>query len=562
MTSRQARTLTAIGLWAVALAAPAEVARGQAHPSAEVPKGAGTWEASGKNGAVVAGGAGAVEAGVETLKNGGNAADAAVASILALTVTDATSVCFGGEVPILFYDAKTGAVEVLAGQGAAPALATPEFFESRGGIPGKGVEPAAVPALLDACLTALDRHGSITFATAAAPMLRLLDKHEKPWHADLARTIRRLTAAEADSKGDRRRGLRLVGDDFYRGPIAHEIDAWSRAHGGLIRYGDLARHVTRIEEPVTATYRGHTVVKCGAWTQGPSLLEALQLLEAFNLKAMGHDNPDAIHATVEALKLALADRDTFYADPLYEDVPLAELLAPTYASARRPLIDMARAALALRPGDPRAGKALLEGGGSSAGSGGPSRDTTTCLVADRDGNVVAATPSGWSGVVAGDTGVWLGSRLQSFTLKPGHPNRLVPGKRPRITLTPTLVLKDGKPVLAVSVAGGDNQDQMTLQLVINHLDFGISPSASVTAPRFMSDHYIGSFLQTPPILGGLRINPAFGPATLDALAARGHKLTVSRTSLGAAPTVLAIDPSTRLYRAAGDPRSRRHAAAY
>ena len=163
----------------------------------------GTWQAAGKNGAVAAGGAGAVEAGLEILKGGGNAVDAAVATILALTVTDATSVCFGGEVPILIYDAKTGTVEVLAGQGVAPALATREFFKAHGGIPAKGLEPAAVPALLDACLTALDRHGTITFSKAAAPMLRLLDRHEKDWHADLARTVRRLIEAENGSGGDR-----------------------------------------------------------------------------------------------------------------------------------------------------------------------------------------------------------------------------------------------------------------------------------------------------------------------------------------------------------------------
>jgi len=560
--AKPVRVSTAFALLCLALAAAPGGARGQAHPTAEVPPDAGVWEASGHNGAVAAGGEGAVEAGIETLKSGGNAADAAVATILALTVTDATSACFGGEVPILVYDAKTGAVEVIAGQGAAPALATPEFFEARGGIPGTGVEPAAVPALLDACLTTLDRHGSITFARASAPMLRLLDRHKEPWHADLARTVRRLVAAESGSGGDRRRGLRLVADYFYRGPVAREVDAWSRAHGGLLRYGDFARHVTRVEEPVAATYRGHTVLKCGPWTQGPALLQALQTLEGFDLKAMGHNSTAAAHTTVEALKLALADRDTYYADPLYEDVPLAGLLAPSYAAARRGLIDPSHASLALRPGDPRSAKALLTGGGPAPGRGGPARDTTTCLVADRDGNVVAATPSGWSGVVAGETGVWLGTRLQSFTLAPGHPNRIAPGKRPRITLTPTLVLKDGKPVLAVSVAGGDNQDQMTLQLVLNHLDFGLAPGASVTAPRFMSDHFIGSFRQTPPVLGGLRINPTFGQTTLDALAARGHKLTVSPTILGAAPIVIAIDPASRLYRAAGDPRARRHAAAY
>jgi len=526
------------------------------------PSGAGTWEASGKNGAVAAGGAAAVEAGLETLKGGGNAVDAAVATILALTVTDATLVCFGGEVPIMIYNAKTGAVEVLAGQGVAPALATREFFAARGGIPAKGLEPAAVPAVLDACLTALDRHGTITFARAAEPMLRLLARHELAWHKDLERTLRRLIEAEKGSRGDRRRGLRLVADYFYRGPLAREIGDWSLAHGGLLRYGDLARHVTRVEEPVTATYRGYALYKCGAWTQGPFLLEALQLLAAFDLKAMGHNSPDAIHVTVEAMKLALADRDTYYADPLFDDVPLARLLAPAYADARRGLIDMSHASLDRRPGDPRNGKALLAGPEGRHGEGGTGSDTTTCLVVDQEGNVVAATPSGWSGVVAGDTGVWLGTRLQSFNLWADHPNCIAPGKRPRITLTPTIVTKDGKPSLAVSVAGGDNQDMMTLQLVLNHIDFGLAPAASVTAPRFMSDHFVGSFLQTPPVLGGLRINSSVGQPTLDALASRGHKLKISPTPLAAAPTVIAIDPSTGLYRAAGDPRARRHAGAF
>ncbi len=538
------------------------VARAQGHPSAEIPRNAGTWEASGRQGAVVAGGAGAVDAGLELLKHGGNAADAAAATILALTVTDATSACFGGEVPILFYDAKTGAIEVIAGQGAAPELATPEFFTAKGGIPDKGLTPAAVPATLDACLVLLDRHGVGTFAQAAAPMLRLLDPHEKPWHADLARTIRRLTDAESVAANDRRRGLRLVADAFYRGPIARELDAWSRANGGLIRYGDLAAHVTRVEELPVLSYRGYSIVKCGAWTQGPMLLEALQLLEGFDLKTLGPDSPAAAHLTVEALKLAMADRDAYYADPLYEDVPLAGLLAPSYASVRRGLIDPKHASMALRPGDPRAGKALRTDDPATPGVGSNSHDTTTCLVADRDGNIVAATPSGWSGVVAGDTGVWLGTRLQSFTLQPGHPNRLAPGKRPRITLTPTLVLKSGKPVLAVSVAGGDNQDQMTLQLLIDTLDFGLAPAVAVTAPRFMSDHFIGSFVQTPPKLGSLRINPTYGQPLLDSLTARGHLLTVSPTILGAAPTLISIDPSTSLYRAAGDPRARRHSGAY
>jgi gamma-glutamyltranspeptidase/glutathione hydrolase len=521
-----------------------------------------SWSATGTQGAVAAGGAGAVAAGLETLRAGGNAVDAAVATILALTVTDARSVCFGGEVPILVFDAKTGAVEVIAGQGAAPALATREAFQAIGGIPARGLTPAAVPALLDACLTALDRHGTISFARAAAPMIRLLDRHAQPWHANLARTIRRLIEAEARAETDRRRGLRLVADAFYRGPLAAEIGSWCEKNGGFLRAHDLAQHVTRVEEPVVLSYRGHQVFKCGPWTQGPFLLQALQMLEGFDLKAMGHNSPEAVHLTVEAMKLGMADRDTYYADPLFEDIPLEGLLRSSYAEARRALIDRAHASLVLRPGDPRGGRALRNGGIDQAGAGGAGSDTTTCLVVDRQGNVVAATPSGWSGVLVGDTGVWLGTRLQSFNLWPGHPDCIAPGKRPRITLTPTIVTRDRKPVLAVSVAGGDNQDMMSLQLVLNHIDFGLTPEASVTAPRFMSDHFIGSFRQAKPDLGGLRINPAIGQATLDELARRGHKLKVSPTPLAAAPTVIAIDPASGRLSAAGDPKAGRHVAAY
>ena len=188
-----------------------------------------------------------------------------------------------------------------------------------------------------------------------------------------------------------------------------------------------------------------------------------------------------------------------------------------YGALRRGLIDPGHASLARRPGDPLGHQAVLDPAADPAQRHilpppSPAHDTTTCLVADRFGNVVAATPSGWTGVVAGDTGVWLGSRLQSFNLWEDHPNAIVPGKLPRITLSPTLVLRDNRPVLAISVAGGDNQDQMTLQLLVNHFDFGLDPAESVVAPRFMTDHFIGSFRQTPPALGQLRINPEIGSA--------------------------------------------------
>jgi gamma-glutamyltranspeptidase/glutathione hydrolase len=538
------------------------------------------WSATGQHGAVSAGGRDAVAAGLEILKRGGNAADAAAATILGLSVTDARSFCFGGEVPILVYDAKTRGVTVIDGQGAAPRLATRQEFARRGGIPLRGITPAAVPAALDACLTLLDRFGTMTFAEVAAPTQQLLSRpaRRETWHADLARTIKTLVAAETPAHrggngsktGDRSRGLRLVADVFYRGSIARRIDAWSRATGGLIRYVDLATHTTRVEEPASATYRGLTVYKCGVWTQGPCLLEALQILDGIDLKAMGRNRPETVHTIVETLKLAMADRDTYYADPRFADVPLAALLQPEYASKRRGLIDPKHASLKRRPGDPRAGKAELDPAVDPAARRTPTpvasaRDTTTCLVADRDGNVVAATPSGWSGVVAGDTGVWLGSRLQSFNTWEGHPNVIEPGKRPRITLSPTIVLKDGQPVLAVSVAGGDNQDQMTLQLLLDHIDFSLEPAAAVVAPRFMTDHFISSFGQTPPALGRLRVNPELGNPVLDELASLGHKLVLRTGSLSAAPSVISFerDPNkNRVVRAAGDPRAGRHAMAY
>ena len=515
---------------------------------------------TGKNGAVSAGGAEAVAAGIEILKRGGNAADSAAATILALSVTDSGGFCFGGEVPILVYDARRKVIEVLAGQGVAPRLATREHFAQLGGIPATGLQSATVPAAFDAVVTLLDRYGTLRLADVAEPTLTLLDRATVEWHPLLARSLRRLIAAEAAGGGDRSRGLRLASDYFYRGPLARELARWCEQHDGLIRYEDLATHVTRIEEPLAVDYRGHTVFKCGTWTQGAYLLQTLRLLDGFDLAAMGHNQPQAIHVTLEAMKLALADRDVFYGDPLFVDVPTEMLLSKEYASLRRGLIDRERASLEQRPGDPRRGKALLPDIETRKGLGGPIHDTTTCATADRWGNVVVATPSGWSGVQAGETGIWLGTRLQSFNIWEGHPNCIAPGKRPRITLTPTLVLKEMKPVLAVSVAGGDGQDQAALQAVLNHIDFGMSATQSMQAVRFGTNHHVGSFRQTPPVLGSLLIHADAPPATISTLEKLGHAVQSSAGALWA-PSVIRIDPDG-LFDAAGDARSGRHAAAF
>jgi gamma-glutamyltranspeptidase/glutathione hydrolase len=523
------------------------------------------WNAAGDSAAVAAGGREAADAAIEVLRRGGNAADASVAALLVLSVTDSRNFCFGGEVPILVYDARRDAVEVVCGQGTAPQLATVEYFDKHknGKIPGSG-DPttAAVPGALGAYLTLLDRYGTMTFSDLVQPALAIVDRQPDGWQRDLAGQFRRLMEAERAGSGGRRHGLKRVGDCFYRGEIARQLDAWSQANGGLLRYDDLASHVTRVEQPVAVDYRGYTVYKCGPWTQGPYLLQTLRLLESYDLKALGHNQPDYVHLLVESMKLALADRDTYYGDPLRVDVPLGQLLSRQYADLRRPLIDMRRASLEQRPGDAVAGKALL---GISPReyrtSTEPVQDTTTCLVADSAGNVVAATPSGWGGVVAGDTGIILGSRLRSLNTWPGHPNCIEPGKRPRITLTPTMICQDGKPIAAVSVAGGDKQDQVTLQLALNHIEFSMDPAEAVTAPRWITDHLVGSFNQPPPRPGSLSIYDSAGIDLLDELRNRGHDVRVAKPPLGH-PVMLTIDPINGRKQAAGDPKAGRHARAY
>ncbi len=517
------------------------------------------WNASGQNGAVASGEREATQAGLEMLKAGGNAADAAAATLLVQAVTESGSYCFGGEVPIIVYDAERNVVEVISGMGTSPKLATLEHFGAKG-IPNSGIETAAVPAAPGAIITLLERYGTRTFEQAAQPMLKILDRHGKEWHADLAVNIRRMIAAEKAS-ADRRRGLRLANDCFYRGSIARDIDSWSQASGGLLRYTDLATYATCIEEPVGIDYRDYTVCKCGPWTQGPVLLQSLRLLEGTDVKALGQDSPDYIHQVTEAMKLALADRDIYYADPHFADVPLEQLLSKSYADLRRPLMDRQSASLFFRPGDPLGNKAELAVAEIPAGAKQAANDTTTCLTADRFDNVVAATPSGWGGVMAGKTGVQLGSRLISLNTKEGSPNCIEPGKRPRITLTPTLVLKDNKPCLAVSVAGGDLQDQVSLQVLLNSMDFNMPADKSVTAPRFSTAHHIGSFNQPPPSLGSLSINEEFGDKAIANLSARGHKVSASKGAIGA-PVAISIDASTGQKHVAGDPKAGRRVAAY
>ncbi len=523
-----------------------------------------TWHASGKGGAVAAGGNEAVAAGLSILKQGGNAADSAAATLLALGVTDFGYFAIGSEIPLIIYDARKKEVKVLCGLGGAPLdpKAMEWYYQNR--IPAKGgMKAAPVPGALSLCATVVKLYGTMSFEQVVSPTLSLLDAGEKDWHPKLAKTFRKLIETERNTIGTREEKLQAARDRFYKGDIADALEAFYIREGGFLRKKDLATHATRIEDPVKIHYRGYTVYKCGPWTQGPYLCQTLRLLEGFDLKKMGHLSADYIHVLTEALKLGFADRDEYYGDPLFVDVPMEALLSDRYTRLRRPLIDMSRASTEVRPGDPVNMKAVKTPGHYQSGIGG----TTTCVVADRWGNMVAATPSGnppYS--ICPETGVAHGNRLRSLNTTPGHPNRIEPGKRPRITLTPTLALKDGKPVIAISVAGGDLQDQTTLICLLNLIEFGIMPKDSVRAQRFNTGHHEGSFDPNPDRrktlgrLGDLAVEDRISKEVIAELKKRGHKI---RTFSGAKshPIMLYIDPETGMMYAAGDPRVGRHAAA-
>ena len=526
------------------------------------------WSATSTRGAVAAGAAEAVAAGITILENGGNAADAAVATIVALNVTDHGQCSIGGEVPLLIYEAESGSVKSLSGQGGAPLSPDAIDWYMQQGIPGADIKMAPVPSVVDLAITTLQHYGTQTFGEIVAPTLELLDSGNEPWHPNLAKTLRRMVEEEASTGGTRDAALQAACDRFYgrhaqHNDIAEELVAFYIEKGGFLRRQDLAAHRTRIEDPVTVDYRGYTVYKCGPWTQGPYLCQALRLLEAFDLKAMEHLSADYLHVTTEALKLAMADRDTYYGDPEFVDVPLTALLSEAYAEIRRPLIDMAMASSEARPGDPTGLQPVLESGVFRPGVGG----TTTCVVADRWGNMVAATPSANVHLAGGSglAGVSYGNRLRSLNTTPGHPNCIAPGKRPRITLTPTLVLKEGEPVLAISVAGGDLQDQVTLGLLLDFVEFGLDPAAAVTAPRFATYHHQDSFDPNPAReqtfieAGSLTLDSQVEERVSKTLAQRGHRVKTTDGPIGN-PVMLHRDAASGLIHAAGDPAAGRHAA--
>ncbi len=520
--------------------------------------------AVGTQGVVVSGRPAATAAGVKILEQGGNAADAAAATLLALSVTYVGAFCVGGEIPVLVFDAEQKNVKLLEGQGEAPRDPKAIAWYMDHGIPEGDVKAAAVPGTIDAIVTLLKLYGTKSFEEVVQPTLAILDAGGPSWYidtgsgtkietgvnwqADMAVTFRKLVESEKMTKGTREQKLQAVSDRFYRGDIADALEAWYTEKGGFLRKADLAEHKTPVVDPLTGTYRGYTIYKAGPLTQGPYLLQTLRLLEGFDLKKMGFNSADYIHTVIEAEKLALADRDEYYGDPNFAKVPMQQLLSDRYTKLRRELIDPKKASLELRPGDPYNMKPTKPPTITGPWHGG----TTVMCVTDKFGNVIAATPSGLSSTagVAGRTGIIHGSRLSSLNTYAGTPNVIQAGKRPRITLSPTLLFHDNQPVIAISVAGGDQQDQAAIQVILNYVEFGMGPEDAFKAPRFSTTHFISSFGQDRANLGSLSV-PTTLPENVRAdLRARGHVVTTSRDGVGGV-ALIGIDPKTRQATAVG-----------
>src|SRR5215475_10851438 len=520
--------------------------------------------ATGNRGVVVSGKPAATAAGIKILEQGGNAADAGAATLLALSVTSVGAFCVGGEIPILVYSADQKTVKLLEGQGEAPRDPKAIAWYMENGIPDGDVKAAAVPSTIDAVVTLLKLYGTKSFEEVVQPTLAILDAGGPSWYIDtgsgqrietsvnwqmdLAVTLRKLAQSENVAKGTRQQKLQAVSDRFYRGDIADALEAWYIQKGGFLRKADLASHKTPVVDPLKTTYRGYTVYKAGPLTQGPYLSQTLRLLEGFDLGKMGFNSADYIHTVIEAEKLALADRDEYYGDPNFVNVPMQQLLSDQYTKMRRNLIDPKKASLELRPGDPYNMNPTKPPTITGPWQGG----TTVMCVTDKFGNVIAATPSGLSSTagVAGRTGIIHGARLSSLNTFAGTPNVIEAGKRPRITLSPTLLFHENQPVMAISVAGGDQQDQAAIQVILNTVEFGMSPEEAFKAPRFSTTHFISSFGQERASLGSLSVPNTLPGGVQADLMGRGHGVTASRGGVGGV-ALISIDPKTKQATAVG-----------
>jgi gamma-glutamyltranspeptidase/glutathione hydrolase len=509
----------------------------------------------------------ATAAGLHVLQSGGNAIDAAVTAAAVLAVVEPTMNGAGGDLFAIVYDAKTKTIHGLNSSGRAPAAATIDEFKKRGlqRIPLRGELSVSVPGVVDGWSELLAKHGTRTMAQALAPAIKyardgyavseIIAAQWKEVEGLLGRDPKTaatfLPGGKAPSAGAVFRNPALAGsleqiarggrDAFYKGPIAQAIAEDMQRRHGLIAAKDLADHHADWVDPVSTTYRGYQVLELPPNTQGIAALEMLNILEGFDLKALGHNSAAYLHAMVEAKRIAFADRDAWIGDPsTTPKQAVARMLSKEYAAERRKEIDPAHASSGY--------KAMALDGRSTPDEGEHPMamgDTVYLTAADAEGNVISLIQSLYetfgSGLVAGDTGIVLHNRGSLFSLTPGHPNALAPGKRPFHTLIPAMVLKDGAPWVSFGVMGGDMQAQGHAQVLANLIDFGMNIQDAGEAPRFR---------QTA---NGLALESAFTADARAGLTARGHTLIDSVGVWGGFQGIL-IDPRTRVLMAGSDPR--------
>jgi len=543
------------------------------------------------------------------LRAGGNAFDAIVAGQAVLALVDAASNGIGSDAVLLIYSAKEKKVWSLNAEGTAPKLATIEWYQKNqnGKIPvNDTLLSATVPGVVDAWHVLLTRWGTMSFTQVLAPAIELAERGHplseayarfmgsdqllkypssarlyapggKKWkegevfkNFDFARTLRRLVEAEQDKKS-RESGLAMARHRFYQGDIAREMAQFSEQNGGLLRYEDFASYSVKLEEPVSVNYRGYEVYKNPSASQGPAELFMLNLLEGYDLNLMGHNSANFIHTSVEATKLAMADRDKYLGDMDFIRIPYEGLLSKRYAEQRRQLISGEKASFDFRPGQPEkfmSGFEPLEPPQDIdiAGGAGHEGDTSYIAVVDQERNAITFTPSLHSGfgtkVVMGGLGFVLNCRGDYFSLVPGHANALQPGKRPRSTLQGTLVLKDGKPFLVTGSPGGDDQCMRTLQTLVNIVDFGMNVQQAIEAPRWSTRSFPASPFPHTMYPGEMSVESRVPETVRAELVRRGHKVFVSGPwSMGSNAAIL-IDPATGSLSAGADPRVAAQALAW
>lgn len=554
-------------------------------------------------------------AAMRMLLSGGNAFDAAVAAGFAATVLEPTaSYSLATEGVGMLYHAASGDLLALSGQGVAPQAATVAAFRARGleKIPtGPGDQAHlsfTVPGVVEAYLRLLDTYGTKTIGEVLAPsidyaergfpmyayMHRMLSIPETltqfklypPGGTEvfypgghvpavgslfkqpqLGRTLRLLVEAERTAPGSRRDGIRAARAVFYEGEIAQRIVAFSERVGGLLQLEDLRAYQAHFEAPIHTTFAGHTIYTQSTWTQAAVLLQALNMLEHVDLRALGHNSPAYVHTVIEVLKLAFADRERYYGDPRFATVPLASLLDKRYA-AERVLHVGQRAYPELPPYgvlDEAAAAPRTRQPVATAGTPVASEEGTTHLaVIDRDGNIVCITPSGGvfrKSAFVPELGCTLSTRSEMFFLDEGHANGLQPGKRPRTTLINYLVCRDGQPLMTFGCPGGDDQAQANLQMMLNVLVFGMDLQQAVEAPRFATQSMTNSFYPRAYHPGLLTLEEGFDESIADALRARGHRISrVGACGIGA--VITQRQPHSGALAAGADPRRPTYALAW